>query len=194
MFLSRSTSSYRGDTMNNLHPYSTVSFSGHRPNHLPDYGDISKPAMAALYQKLLNEIEIAILNDKTNFIHGSMASFDILAAEAVLQLKQKYPYIRLYSIVPFKRGFLQTKEWDNQWRNRAKAVFKQSDDTKTLEPAYSSGVYYRRNEWLVDHSSLLICYCNSNRGGTKMTMDYAASRDIPIINLNGAKQYGIGIR
>ena len=73
----------------------TVSFSGHRPNKLPGYGDISKPAMAALYQKLPNEIEIAILNDKINFLHGSMAGFDILVAEAVLQLKQKYPYCSL---------------------------------------------------------------------------------------------------
>ena len=174
-------------SQNKISPPATVSFSGHRPNKLPDYGDISKPAMAALYQKLLNEIEIAVLNDKTNFLHGSMAGFDILAAEAVLQLKQKYPYIRLYSIVPFKRGFLQTKEWDEQWRRRAMAIFKYSDGRKALEPAYSPRVYYRRNEWLVDHSSLLICYCISRSGGTKMTMDYAASRDIPIINLNGAK-------
>lgn len=174
-------------SQNRISPHSTVSFSGHRPNKLPDYGDISKPAMAALYQKLLNEIEIAILNDKTNFIHGSMAGFDILAAEAVLQLKEKYPHIHLYSIVPFKRGFLQTKEWDEQWRQRAKAVFKQSDGRIALEPAYSFGVYYRRNRWLVEHSSLLICYCISRNGGTKMTLDYAASRDIPIINLNGSK-------
>lgn len=172
----------------------TVCFSGHRPNNLPDYGDITKPAMAALYQKLLDEIEIAILNDKINFLHGSMAGFDIVAAKAVLQLKEKYPHIRLYSIVPFKHNFLQTKEWETEWRRRAKAVFKQSDCVKCLEPKYSSGIYYRRNRWLVDHSSLLICYCISKSGGTKMTMDYAAKQNIPIINLNGAKQNGTGIR
>lgn len=77
---------------------------------------------------------------------------------------------------------------------RAKAVFQQSERVMYLEPEYSYGVYYRRNEWLVDHSSLLICYCNSSRGGTKMTMDYAASQDIPLINLNGAKRDGIRIR
>ena len=169
----------------------TVSFSGHRPNNLPDNGNLSEPGMSALYQKLLDEIEVAILNDKINFLHGSMAGFDILAAEAVLHLKQKYPYIRLYSIIPFERGFLQTKEWSREWRRRVKVVFQQSERVKYLEPEYSYGVYYRRNKWLVEHSSLLICYCISRNGGTKMTMDYAAKQGVPIINLNGVKQYDV---
>ena len=169
--------------MSFFNPKTTVCFSGHRPDGLPDYGDISKPAMAMLYQRLLNEIEIAIQAGKTSFIHGGMAGFDILAAEAVLQLKEKSPHILLFSIVPFEHGFLYTKEWERKWRNRAKSVFKQSDRVEYLEPAYSYRTYYRRNEWLVNHSTLLICYCNSNRGGTAYTRDYACKQGVSVINL-----------
>ena len=46
-----------------------VCFSGHRPNKLPDDGDLSQPAMNAVYHDLLTMIDNAVTEGKSKRWH-----------------------------------------------------------------------------------------------------------------------------
>ncbi len=173
-----------------------VCFSGHRPNKLPDAGDLSQPAMNAVYHDLLIMIDNAVTEGKSNFIHGMMSGFDIIAAEAVLEIKKKHPHIRLISVLPFIENFFMTKEWYGDWARRATEVYKESDCRVCLAKSYYPQVYYDRNKWMIEHSSLLICYQSSGKGGTAYTVNSAEKNGVPVINLalyrdklTGAKRF-----
>ncbi len=49
-----------------------------------------------------------------------------------------------------------------------------------VSPAYSPWCFEARNEWMVDHSARVIAVFNGEPSGTKNTIDYANSKDIPI--------------
>ena len=173
-----------------------VCFSGHRPNKLPDAGDLSQPAMNAVYHDLLTAIDNAATEGRNNFIHGMMSGFDIIAAEAVFEIKKKHPHIRLISVLPFKEKFFTTREWDDEWLKRSAKICNQSDCCVCLSSFYYPHVYYDRNNWMIEHSSLLICYQSSGRGGTAYTVKRAQKNGVPVINLalhrdklTGAKRF-----
>ena len=160
-----------------------VCFSGHRPAGLPGGGAKTAPETKELRSALAQEIERAVLDGKVNFIHGMMSGFDIIAAESVLEARNRYPHIRLISAAPFQYGFYQTKEWAPEWIGRAQSVLRQSDFSIFLEERYSRGVYYRRNHWMTAHASLLLTFCKGAKGGTRYTVNEAIKQQIPVVNL-----------
>ena len=43
--------------------------------------------------------------------------------------------------------------------------------------------YQRRNEFMVDHSNLVIAVWNGEKSGTKNTIDYAERKGVKVVNL-----------
>ena len=76
-----------------------VCFSGHRPNKLPDAGDLSQPAMNAVYHDLLIMIDNAVTEGKSNFIHGMMS-----VSYTHLDVYKRQLH-RLYRLQTFRRHF-----------------------------------------------------------------------------------------
>lgn len=80
----------------------TCCFTGHRPQNLP-WGFNEKDKRCLKIKKQLKiEIVKAIKNGYTTFISGMALGFDIICAEMVLALKQKYSQIRLIGAIPCK--------------------------------------------------------------------------------------------
>ncbi len=161
-----------------------VSFSGHRPDRLPGNGDPNEPETQILTTVLQQKIIAAINRGMTAFIHGCMAGFDIYAIEQVIALKQQYPHIKIISVAPYSAHFF-TKEkcWTPEWENRAREVFHQHDFGVSLSEHYRRGIYFERNDVLIDYSSELICYWDGGKGGTKYTIDRANSKGLSVFNL-----------
>jgi len=172
--------------LKDIDPSLTVCFSGHRPNRLPGNGDPEAPEAQKLVAVLQQELKAAIDKGMTAFIHGCMAGFDIYAIEQVIALKPQYPYIKIISVAPYSTHFF-TKEkcWTPEWVNRAREVFRQHDTGISLAENYRRGIYYERNEVLIQYSSLLICYHDGGSGGTKYTIDKAREKGLTIKNLYG---------
>lgn len=113
-----------------------------------------------------------------------MAGFDIFAAEQVIELKKQYPQIQLVSVAPYKAEFFSREKcWMPEWISRAREVFSQHDIGVKVAEQYRPGIYYERNEILVNHSSELICYWNGRKSGTKYTIDRAEENGLTIHNL-----------
>ena len=58
------------------------------------------------------------------------------------------------------------------------------DAVRVFASNYFSGCFSVRNRFMVDSSSLLICYFDGQAGGTAQTVHYAQGSGLHIINLS----------
>lgn len=153
----------------------TVSFSGYRPEKLPDFGDETAFSITTLKNDLRESIVEVISRGFNTFLVGMAEGFDMYAAEAVLAVRMSNPHIKMIAALPFDDG----RERSERYRN----IISKADDVVTLSDEYKRDTYYVRNEYMVDHSSLLICYYDGRYGGTEYTVEYARKKGVQVINL-----------
>ena len=150
----------------------TCCFTGHRK--------IPKENIPLIKSILRAEIVKNIEDGYCFFEAGGALGFDTIAAQIVLELKETYPQIRLILVLPC---VTQTKSWlkdDIDEYNRIKEL---ADEVVYTSKEYSKGCMHKRNRYLVDHSTLCICYLTENKGGTAYTVKYAESKGVSVINI-----------
>lgn len=138
-------------------------FTGHRPEKL--HAD-ERIICAALDQA----IDAAIADGYTTFISGMARGVDIWAAELVLLKRQHNPTLHLICACPHP-GF--ELRWPAEWITRYRRILDAADLIRYISPAFSMAAYQRRNEWMVDHSALVIAVYNGEPGGTRNTIEFA---------------------
>lgn len=144
-------------------------FTGHRPEKLK----IPEERLTLLLEE---KIRNAIAGGFTTYITGMARGTDIVAGEIVLRLREQDDRIKLICALPHP-GF--GLHWSGGWTERFQKVLAAADLTKTICPTFSYASYQIRNEWMVDHSSLVIGVFNGKRGGTRNTIDYAERVGVP---------------
>lgn len=129
----------------------------------------------------LNEAIISAIDDGYRFFcAGGALGFDTFAAQSVLQLKKKYPDIRLILILPCVS---QTKYWKEKDVQLYEKIKKQADKVIYTSQEYTKYCMLQRDRYLVEQSSRCICWLTYNSGGTKYTVDYARKKQVDIIDL-----------
>ncbi len=150
----------------------TCCFTGHRC--------IPNESLDSLKRQLKQEIEKLIQQGVIYFGAGGALGFDTLAAEAVLELKKKYPFIKLILVLP-------CPEQDQYWKEEDKRVYQEikssSDKVVYVSPHYTSDCMKKRNRHLVDYSGFCICYLRKSYGGTAYTVRYAQKKGLTVIPL-----------
>lgn len=163
----------------------TCCFTGHRPESLPFKTNEKHPDCVRLKELLCQEMERLITeNGVQHFISGMALGTDLIAAELVLELKEKYPQITLESAIPYEE---QAIKWTVPQRERYYEIAEQCDDTITLQYTYTRDCMKRRNQYMVDHSEyVLAVWSGVARTGTGQTVRYARSwgRQITVVNPN----------
>ena len=140
----------------------TCCFTGHRI--------ISNAETERLEKQLYVEVESLINKGILYFGCGGALGFDMLAAETVIKLRQKYDNIRLILVLPCRQ---QDKYWKKNEKERYLKIIDCADKVIFTSEQYFSGCMQKRNRHLVDHSSVCIAYMRKNTGGTAYTVDYA---------------------
>ncbi len=150
----------------------TLCFSGHR-----SFSDDGSDALAAAVVQ-------AYADGYRVFVSGMAAGFDLAAAEAVLRLRGSCEGVQLVCAVPFAG---QARDFSPADRRRYDTVLGLADEVRTLSERWSAGVYYRRNEWMVERSSRLICWYDAataeQSSGTRHTVRTALRGGLAIVNL-----------
>lgn len=150
----------------------TCCFTGHR--------NIAVSILPELRNKLIRTVTDLIESGVCYFGAGGAIGFDTIAAETVLDLKGKYPQIRLILVLP-------CPEQADKWGSSAKAKYERikncADKIVYTSTRYTSDCMYRRNRHLVDGSSTCVAYCTRNTGGTAYTVRYAQQCGLRIILL-----------
>ena len=161
----------------------TCCFTGHRPAKLPWGYDERDLQCRILKRSLLREVEGLYLRGYRRFICGMALGCDLYFAEAVLELKERYPSAILEAALPFPD---QAARWSEQHRARWQTVLSACDRCHTVQEQYDKGCMHRRDRYMVDSSSSILAVFDDTPGGTKYTLDYAAKKqlDIFILNLN----------
>lgn len=109
---------------------------------------------------------------------GGALGFDTLAAQTVLNLRDRCPGIKLILVLPC---LSQTRGWPPEDIQRYEAVKAQADKVVYTSQAYFPGCMHKRNRHLVDHSGVCVCYLTHPGGGTACTVEYARSQGLEIV-------------
>ncbi len=147
-------------------------FTGHRL--IPEK---DRPALSASLDEALRE---AYGQGFRGFFSGAALGFDLLAAQAVLRLRDRFPDARLILALPCPSQADRWAQTDRQLYNR---MLSRADQVILVSPAYFEGCMQKRNRFMVDRSSLCVCYMKHCRGGTWYTVSYAYDQGLEIRNL-----------
>ncbi len=150
---------------------STLCFSGHR-----SYSPVSSDK-----NRLAEALNTAYGDGYRTFISGMAPGFDLAAAEAVVLLRQSHLDVYLICAIPFA---CQSNRYTSEDKARYEALLAAADEVIVLSDHYFYGCYYRRDEWMVERSSRIICwYDYSSSGGTRYTVKKALATGLEIVNL-----------
>jgi uncharacterized phage-like protein YoqJ len=139
--------------------------------------DENDPRCIEFKARLRDTIEILIGEGFAHFISGGALGMDMFAAEAVLELKEKYPWIILEMVSPFDA---QADRWNDENRMRHDRLFASADIVTATGHEYTKACMFRRNRYMVNNADLLLAAYDGQPGGTAMTCEYARESGIPI--------------
>ena len=151
----------------------SVCFTGHR--NVKETSEL-KNALIKQLVKLIDE-------GATDFYAGGAVGWDMLCERAVIELRERFPHIKLHLILP-----CSTEEQTAKWNESDKAEFKRlllaSDTVEICSEPYFDGCMKLRNQRLVDLSDVCVCYYNGKqRSGTGQTVRMAERQGKAIVNL-----------
>lgn len=160
----------------------TACFTGHRPEKLPGYGELNSPVLSVVKSMLYYQIYQSVEDGYEYFISGLARGVDIWAAQYVIEIKKKFPGIKLICAKPFEEHGKQFKGED-LWNLRN--ILADADDVICVTREYTKNCYKLRNYYMVDHSSKLIAVVDNYKSGTGQTISYANKQgiDVSIINV-----------
>lgn len=150
------------------------SFTGHRPDKFNFKYNEEHIDCIRLKAKLIDEIEKLYLSGVKYFLTGCAMGVDIWCAEIVLQLKNKYEDIELFSVLPCNN---HDEKWSKSYKQRLKNVLDNSKKSIKLQKNYTYDCYFKINKYLVDKSNIVLGVYDlkMKRGGTRNTLNYAGN-------------------
>ncbi len=160
----------------------TVCITGHRPDKLPGGYNLTDPKNL----ELINLFENQLINIQKEYgyirvITGMALGTDQLFAIAAINLINKGNFIDLVAAIPCLD---QEKVWPEQSQKLYHEILQQCCKVVNVtNKPYNSICMQQRNEYMVDHSDLIIAVWNGSSGGTKNCIDYASSKNKPIIRI-----------
>lgn len=125
-------------------------------------------------------IENLIKNGCRRFYCGMAKGFDLAAAETVIAMKEKYPFIEPIACVPCEG---QSDSFSAADKARYFRILSKCSEVIVLSEEYYVGCMHFRDRFMVDNSDTVVCYLRRKYGGTFYTVKYARSQDKKIIEL-----------
>ena len=159
----------------------SCSFTGHRPAKLPwgsNEGDIR---CIAVKEELAARLEGIYEAGYRHFICGMAIGCDMYFAEAVLKLQKQHPDVTLEAAIPCGT---QPDRWTRAQRERYNMLLDQCSKVNVLQIEYSPQCMMRRNQYMVDNSSLLLACFDGRPGGTMSTILYAQRQGLNVITID----------
>ncbi len=145
-------------------------FSGHRPVRLP-WGANERDARCTELKKQIGEkLEAFYERGYRHFLCGMAIGCDMYFADEVLKLRDRHPDVTLEAAVPCDD---QAERWNKGQQARYRDLLSRCDVVSYVSHSYSPGCMLKRNEYMIDRSSLLLACFAGTSGGTMKTILYA---------------------
>lgn len=134
-----------------------------------------------IYTELYRIISELYKQGYTYYYSGMAEGIDMLAANAVLDLKEEHPDICFVAVVPFQ---WQQERYSTTGRNDYKTICSEADEVVRLaEEIAENDFYARRNDYLLENCSAMVCYHDGQCDVMTYTYNQAERAGIPIINI-----------
>lgn len=159
----------------------SCSFTGHRPTKLPWGSNEGDTRCIAVKEELAARLEGIYEAGYRHFICGMAIGCDMYFAEAVLNLQKQHPDVTLEAAIPCGT---QPDRWTRAQRERYNLLLDQCSKVNVLQIEYSPQCMMRRNEYMVDNSSLLLACFDGRPGGTMSTILYAQRQGLNVITID----------
>ena len=159
----------------------TCCFTGHRPVKLPWGMNEQNPRCVALKEQIAAALEGIYESGYRHFICGMAIGCDTYYAEAVLGLKAAHNDVTLEAAIPCDN---QDAKWNRKQKETYARLLKECDVTTYVSHQYTPDCMQRRNEYMIDRSSLLLACFNGRSSGTMSTILYAERSGIRTIILD----------
>lgn len=157
------------------------SFTGHRPVKLPWGTNENDPRCISLKEQIHAAVLGIYESGYKHFICGMAIGCDTYFADEVLRMKTIYPDIILEAAIPCDN---QAERWSRKQQQRYHDLIGQCDIVTYISHAYTPSCMMRRNEYMIDSSSLLLACFNGQSSGTMKTILYAERSGIKTIILD----------
>ena len=151
----------------------SLCFAGHRPEKLPQ-GRVLEGLTATLQYYIFR----AVLKGYTTFYTGMADGIDYLAADYLFGLRLVNPQIIVIGIQP-------CTDYESFFKRRGYslphlyAMQRGVDRLVTLPgTSWDSGIFLRRDDFMVDQCSAIIAVCDNGRSGSMHTFCYAKRRNL----------------
>lgn len=158
----------------------TCCFTGHRAKKLPWGFREDDPRCTALKQKIYDTVEAVYASGVRHFICGMANGCDLYFGEAVTALRNIHPDVTLEAAVPYAG---QAATWSAEQKQRWQALYDACDYHTIVSERYTPDCMRKRNQYMVDNSSVLIAAYNGSSGGTLNTMLYAMRKQREVIQI-----------
>ena len=157
----------------------TACSTGYRPQKCPWGFNEQDIRCLDMRKRTKAKVENAIQNGYKVFISGMAIGFDMIFAEIVLELKEKYPQIKLVAALPYRD---QYRLWKENQIARYKNLLQQCDDVRCLYERYDDNpkCMLERNDYMLNCSSLVFALFDNKPGGTKYTVNKAKQKGLKI--------------
>lgn len=120
-------------------------------------------------QSLINAINKLIINGVHTFYCGMATGFDLLAAEALLKIKESNPHLKLIACIPY---YGQEERYSATDKERYVEVIKKVDEQALISDRYYKGCMLKRDRYMADKADVLVAYKRKETGGTAYTVRY----------------------
>jgi len=139
----------------------SVCFTGHR----------SVKETSELKNNIIEQLVKLIAEGAEVFYAGGAVGWDMLCERAVIELRERFPHIKLHLILPCSAEE-QTAKWSENDKREFIELLSAADMVEVCSEHYYDGCMKVRNQRLVDLSDVCVCYL------TKATS--AAARGRPL--------------
>lgn len=154
---------------------SSVAFTGHR--------SIPQERLTPLREALEKQIEALYYQGYQTFYNGAACGFDLHAAAMTCRVRLRHPEIRLILALP---GQGQTEKWSDADKKLYETIVREADEVvyPCGEERYvSRETYLARDRYMIDQSTVCLCYLTKKTGGTAYTVRYAEEQKKVVINI-----------
>jgi len=158
----------------------TCFFAGHRPYKFTYTPEEEQNFLLKLQNNISKTIDELLEKGYDTFLCGGTIGFDIMCAEAVIEVKKRLPNIRLVCMLPFENHH---SSFPAEWHERFSKILEACDFIDYVSPEYVTGCYYDRNHNMIKNSSYMVTFFDGKGGGTARVVAAAQSARLKIINL-----------
>lgn len=161
----------------------TCAIVGHRPTRFRFKYKENNTGCKRLKKRLHDQFIALYDQGVRRFMVGGSLGVDMWSGEILLKLKEQPEYSDIELVIILPHPGHDTR-WDERSKARMGFLLNHCSEHRTVGTQATAESYYKRNQYMVDHSDCLLAVYDNDRtvrSGTGQTVQYAEKQGKPMV-------------